>query len=63
MMRERGFDAAPIDPKIEEIAINDYLGRTPLDAQKRAMRAFCERARFDAVDSRPQSRSSTRMRC
>jgi hypothetical protein len=34
MMRERGFDAAPIDPKIEEIAINDYLGRTPLDAQK-----------------------------
>ena len=50
MMRERGFDAAPIDPRIEEIAINDYLGRTPLDAQKRAMRAFCERARFDAVD-------------
>ena len=38
MMRERGFDAAPIDPRIEEIAINDYLGRTPFDAQKRAMR-------------------------
>ena len=50
MMRKRGFDVAPIDPRIEEIAINDYFGRTPFDAQKRAMRAFCERARFDAVD-------------
>jgi hypothetical protein len=39
IMRERGFDAAPIDPRIEEIAINDYLGRTPFDAKKRAMRA------------------------
>ena len=50
LMRERGFDAAPIDRTIEQIPINDYLGRTPLDAQKRAMQAFCERARFDAVD-------------
>jgi GTP cyclohydrolase III len=36
--------------RFEQIPINDYLGRTPLDAQKRAMQAFCERARFDAVD-------------
>jgi UDP:flavonoid glycosyltransferase YjiC (YdhE family) len=50
LMRDRGFDAAPIDPAIEGIAINDYLARTPLGAEKRSVRAFCERAELDAVD-------------
>jgi UDP:flavonoid glycosyltransferase YjiC (YdhE family) len=62
MMRKRGFDVAPIDPRIEEIAINDYLGRTPFDAQKRAMRVFCERARFDAVARRVEvAQAGTRL--
>ncbi len=50
LMRDRGFDAAPIDSAIEQIPINDYLARTPLGAQKRAVRGFCERAKVDAVD-------------
>jgi MGT family glycosyltransferase len=50
LMRDRGFDAAPIDSAIEQIPINDYVARTPLGAQKRAVRGFCERAKVDAVD-------------
>jgi MGT family glycosyltransferase len=50
LMRDRGFDAAPIEPAIEGIAINDFLARSPLGAQKRAVRAFCERAEVDALD-------------
>ncbi len=51
-MRERGFDAAPIDPAIEAIEHDDYRARTPLAAQKRAMRTFGERAEHDARDLR-----------
>jgi hypothetical protein len=66
MMRKRGFDAAPIDPRIEEIAINDYLGRTPFDAQKRAMRAAFASAgspksaadAFEALDKALRSRAA-----
>jgi MGT family glycosyltransferase len=50
LMRERGFDAAPLEPAVEQIPINDYLARTPLGAEKRVVRAFCERAKVDAVD-------------
>jgi MGT family glycosyltransferase len=49
-MRERGFDAAAIDPAIEAIAIDDYVARTPLGAEKRSVRTFCERAKIDAID-------------
>jgi hypothetical protein len=28
-MRDRGFDAAPIEPAIEQIPINDYLAPYP----------------------------------
>jgi MGT family glycosyltransferase len=51
-MRARGFDAAAIDPAIERIEHDDYLARTPLGAQKRAMRVFCRRAEHDAGDLR-----------
>jgi UDP:flavonoid glycosyltransferase YjiC (YdhE family) len=51
-MRARDFDAAPIDPAIERIDHDDYLARTPLGAQKRAMRLFCRRAEHDAGDLR-----------
>jgi MGT family glycosyltransferase len=52
LMQARGFEAAPIDPAIERIAHDDYLARTPLGAQKRAMRLFCQRAEHDAGDLR-----------
>jgi len=52
LMRARGFDAAPIDPALERIAPDDYLGRTPLGAQKRSVRMFCARAEHDADDLR-----------
>jgi MGT family glycosyltransferase len=51
-MQARGFDAAPIDPAIERIDHDDYVARTPLGAQKRAVRVFCERAEHDAGDLR-----------
>jgi MGT family glycosyltransferase len=52
LMRSRGFDAAPIDPAIERIEPDDYLGRTPLAAQKRSVRMICRRAELDAEDLR-----------
>jgi MGT family glycosyltransferase len=52
LMRSRGFDAAPIDPAIERIEHDDYRARTPLGAQKRAMRVFCRRAEHEAPDLR-----------
>jgi MGT family glycosyltransferase len=51
-MRAHGFDAGAIDAEIERIAIDDFLARTPLGAQKRAMRTFGRRAEFDAADLR-----------
>jgi UDP:flavonoid glycosyltransferase YjiC (YdhE family) len=50
LMRTRGFDAAPIDTAIERIEHDDYVARTPLGAQKRAMGVFCRRAEHDARD-------------
>ncbi|HET9739716.1 MAG TPA: glycosyltransferase [Solirubrobacteraceae bacterium] len=52
LMRSRGFDAAPIDPAIERIEHEDYGARTPLGAQKRAVRVFCRRAEHEAPDLR-----------
>jgi nuclear transport factor 2 (NTF2) superfamily protein len=31
LMRDRGFDAAPVEPAVEGIAMNDYLARTPFE--------------------------------
>jgi MGT family glycosyltransferase len=49
-MRAHGFDAAPIDPAIERVGHDDYRARTPLGAQKRAMRTFGARAMLEAPD-------------
>jgi MGT family glycosyltransferase len=51
-MGARGFDASAIDPAIERIEHDDYRARTPLGAQKRAMRVFSRRAEHDAQDLR-----------
>jgi MGT family glycosyltransferase len=50
LMRDRGFEAAPIDPEIERIEHDDFLARTPLGAQKRAVRVFCRRAQYEVPD-------------
>ena len=50
LMRERGFDAWPIEGTLEAMLHDDYLGRTPLQAQKRAVRTFCARAAHDTND-------------
>lgn len=52
LMLERGFAAMPIDPSIEGIEHDDYQARTPLGAQKRAMRTFGRRAEHEARDLR-----------
>jgi UDP:flavonoid glycosyltransferase YjiC (YdhE family) len=49
-LRNRGFDAAPIDPAIEAIEHDDYLARSPLGALRRAMRTFGRRAPLEAGD-------------
>jgi MGT family glycosyltransferase len=51
-MQARGFDAASIDPAVERIEHDDFLARTPLGAQKRAVHVACRRAEFDAADLR-----------
>jgi len=52
LMRARGFDAEPVDPAIVRIPHDDYRGRTPLQAQKRAVRVFCRRAEVEVTDLR-----------
>lgn len=49
-MRERGLDAAPIDPAIEGIPLGDQGARSPLAAQKRALQAFGRRAGHEIPD-------------
>jgi MGT family glycosyltransferase len=52
LLRGRGFDAGPIDAAIERVEHDDYQARTPLGAQKRALRVFGRRAELDAEDLR-----------
>lgn len=52
MTRERGFAAEAIDRAIECRGHDDYKARTPLGAQKRAMRVLGRRAELDAEDLR-----------
>lgn len=52
LMHEQGFEAKPIAPILEGMPHDDYLGRTPMAAQRRAVRMFCARAAHDADDLR-----------
>jgi MGT family glycosyltransferase len=52
LMRERGFDAAPIDPAIEAIEHEDWRERGAQAALRKAVRTFCARAEHDAPDLR-----------
>lgn len=49
-MDARGFEVAAIDPAIEMVEHDDYLGRNPAQNLKRSVRVFSERAPLDAAD-------------
>jgi UDP:flavonoid glycosyltransferase YjiC (YdhE family) len=51
-MRSRGFDAAPISPAVESLAMEDWRARTGFGAQIRALRTVRARAPHDFVDLR-----------
>jgi MGT family glycosyltransferase len=50
LMRARGFEAAPISPRVEAIALADWRARNPRHALQLAVQGFCERAEHDAAD-------------
>lgn len=50
LMRSRGFDARPIDPRIEAIEHQDWQTRNPLQSLRLNVRVFCARAEHDAPD-------------
>ena len=52
LMRERGFDAAPISSEVERIEHDDYLGKSPPAKLKRGMATFVARAPLEVVDMR-----------
>jgi UDP:flavonoid glycosyltransferase YjiC (YdhE family) len=47
-MRSRGFAAAALPPEVEAVPMDDWRGRTPMGAQKRAVTAVCARAPHEA---------------
>jgi MGT family glycosyltransferase len=50
LMRSRGFDAGPIDERIEAIEHDDWRARNPLGSVRMNARVFCARAEHDAPD-------------
>ncbi len=52
LVRAQGVAAAPVDPRIEAIAGDDWKTSNPREALKSAVRMFTERARFDGEDLR-----------
>jgi MGT family glycosyltransferase len=52
LLRELGFEAAPIDPAIERKKHADWRARTPIGALQDNLNVFFERARHDGPDLR-----------
>jgi MGT family glycosyltransferase len=50
LMRSRGFDAAPIDARIEAIEHEDWRTRNPRESLRLNVQVFCARAEYDAPD-------------
>jgi MGT family glycosyltransferase len=50
LLRNRGFDAAPISPEIEAIHHDDWRARTPQGALKRSAGIFAARAEHEIPD-------------
>ena len=51
-LRGLGFKTAPIDPRIEAIAHDDFKARTPVGSVKRSAAVFLQRAEFEVDDIR-----------
>jgi MGT family glycosyltransferase len=52
LLRDLGFEAAPIDPAIERKEHADWRARTPIGALQDNLHVFFERARYDGPDLR-----------
>jgi MGT family glycosyltransferase len=52
LLRDLGFEAAPIDPAIERKEHTDWQARTPIGALRDNLHVFFERARHDGPDLR-----------
>jgi UDP:flavonoid glycosyltransferase YjiC (YdhE family) len=52
LLRELGFEAAPIDPTIERKEHADWRARTPIGALRDNLHVFFQRARYDGPDLR-----------
>jgi MGT family glycosyltransferase len=52
LLRDLGFEAAPIDPAIERKEHADWRARTPIGALQDNLNVFFERARYDGPDLR-----------
>lgn len=50
LMRDRGFDAAPIAPSVEAITQDDWQAGSPRRALAASVQVFCSRAEHDAPD-------------
>ncbi|CAN5243105.1 glycosyltransferase [soil metagenome] len=50
LLRGLGFEAAAIDPAIERRGPDDWQARTPIGAQRRAVRMFADRAEYEVPD-------------
>jgi UDP:flavonoid glycosyltransferase YjiC (YdhE family) len=50
LMRLCGFDATPIDARIEAIEHHDWRARNPLQSVRMNAEVFCARAEYDAPD-------------
>jgi MGT family glycosyltransferase len=52
LLRDLGFEAAPIDPAIERRELADWRARTPIGAEQDNLNVFFERARHEGPDLR-----------
>jgi UDP:flavonoid glycosyltransferase YjiC (YdhE family) len=52
LMQERGFEAAPIAPRIEDLVHDDYTARTPQGRLRRGVAKFAARAEYEVPDLR-----------
>jgi MGT family glycosyltransferase len=57
-LRELGFDAGPVDPRIEAIENDDWGARTPIGAQRRDVATLVSRAPFEFDDVRAAANSA-----
>jgi UDP:flavonoid glycosyltransferase YjiC (YdhE family) len=62
MLRELGLDAEPLDPRLEELAMDDWRARSPFGAARRSVGVFLARAAFDGPGLRPARRLPGRLR-